>query len=89
MYTVDNSGFDDGWGQNLLNIEYGVFEEVKATGVTLSTYSEPGGVPGYADTPWNRDMNRLFRQLREVTNNGPDSVGGGGQPRQPLAPPFR
>jgi hypothetical protein len=24
-----------------------------------------------------------------VVNNGPDSVGGGGTPRQPLAPPFR
>jgi hypothetical protein len=33
-------------------------------------------------------MNRLFAQLRLVTNNGPTTVGGGGAPRAPLAPPL-
>ena len=38
--------------------------------------------------PWLRDMKRLFSQLQVVDNNGPSSVGGGGTPREPLAPPF-
>jgi hypothetical protein len=38
--------------------------------------------------PWLRDLDRIFSSLHVVTNNGPDSIGGGGTPRQPLAPPF-
>lgn len=37
-------------------------------------------------TPWVRDMQRLSRALHVVTNNGPSSIGGGGTPRQQLAP---
>jgi hypothetical protein len=40
------------------------------------------------DTPWGRDMDRLFLALAVVDNNTATSVGGGGTPRQPLAPPF-
>ena len=39
-------------------------------------------------TPWVRDMRRLIRALHVVVNNGPYSIGGGGTPLQPLAPPF-
>jgi hypothetical protein len=35
-----------------------------------------------------RDMDRLFLALAVVDNNSATSVGGGGTPRQPLAPPF-
>ena len=31
---------------------------------------------------------KLFAALHVVDNNGPDSIGGGGTPRVPLAPPF-
>jgi hypothetical protein len=41
------------------------------------------------DTPWNRDMDRIFLHLHVVTNNGPSSIGGGGKPVMPLAPPFK
>lgn len=37
-------------------------------------------------TPWVRDIQRIRALLRVVDNNGPTSVGGGGTPRQPLAP---
>jgi hypothetical protein len=37
---------------------------------------------------WIRDLDRIFGNLHVITNNGPDSIGGGGTPRQPLAPPF-
>ncbi|HVE45830.1 MAG TPA: hypothetical protein VNA57_03655 [Acidimicrobiales bacterium] len=83
-YVVDNSGFDTGWGQNLLNVEHGVKAEMAAAGINMSTYSSSG----WSDTAWNRDMNRLFDQLHHVTNNGPGSIGGGGTPRVALAPPL-
>ncbi len=37
-------------------------------------------------TAWVRDMKRILPELAIVDNNGPSSVGGGGTPRQPLAP---
>jgi len=83
-YIVDNAGLDDGWGQNMLAVEHGVREELLDVGIDAVTY----GVDGPTDTAWNRDMNRLFVELREVTNNGPDRIGGGGVPRQPAAPPL-
>jgi hypothetical protein len=38
------------------------------------------------NTPWMRDIQRLMRALSVVDNNSPTSIGGGGTPRQPLAP---
>lgn len=40
------------------------------------------------NTPWGRDMDRIFLNLYVVDNNGPDSIGGGGIPVMPLAPDF-
>lgn len=37
---------------------------------------------------WARDVNRLLPLLAVVDNNAPDAVGGGGVPRQPVAPPL-
>lgn len=39
-------------------------------------------------TAWTRDVQRLLPALAVVDNNGPSSIGGGGTPRQPLAPPI-
>lgn len=36
--------------------------------------------------PWFRDMIRIMAVLHVVNNNGPESIGGGGKPLQPLAP---
>jgi hypothetical protein len=41
------------------------------------------------NTPWSRDWMKLMEALWVVDNNGPTSIGGGGTPRQPLAPPFQ
>jgi hypothetical protein len=38
------------------------------------------------NTPWVRDIQRLAKALYVVTNNSATSIGGGGTPRQPLAP---
>jgi hypothetical protein len=37
-------------------------------------------------SPWVRDMQKLAQALHVVDNNGPNSIGGGGTPLQPLAP---
>jgi hypothetical protein len=41
------------------------------------------------NTPWVRDVQRLVTALHVVDNNAPSSIGGGGVPRQPLAPPLQ
>ena len=40
------------------------------------------------NSPWTRDMQRLMTALHVVDNNSPSSIGGGGEPRQPLAAPI-
>jgi hypothetical protein len=37
---------------------------------------------------WWQDIETIKNLLQRVTNNGPSSVGGGGTPRAPFAPPF-
>jgi hypothetical protein len=39
--------------------------------------------------PFHADIAKLFEALHIVTNNGPMSIGGGGTPRVPLAPPLQ
>lgn len=41
------------------------------------------------DSGWSRDLQRIRPLLQVVNNNSPTSVGGGGTPRQPVAPPFQ
>ncbi len=35
-----------------------------------------------------REFGRMVAALHTITNNGPDSIGGGGEPRRPLLPPL-
>lgn len=37
---------------------------------------------------WLRDINRILPLLQIVDNNAPETIGGGGLPMAPLAPPF-
>jgi hypothetical protein len=41
-----------------------------------------------SNTAWSRDVQRLITALSVVNNNTPTSIGGGGTPLQPLAPPI-
>lgn len=41
------------------------------------------------ETAWAKDMQLIFENLHVVDNNGPESVGGGGKPRVPVAAPLR
>jgi F5/8 type C domain len=40
------------------------------------------------NTAWFNDFKKMMAVIKVVDNNNPGSVGGGGTPRQPLAPPF-
>ena len=75
-YIVD----DTYWPHYDLPLEEGVGEEVlAATGTNMGS----GGGNIYFE-----DMMKVIEALHVITNNGPNSIGGGGTPRQPLAPPF-
>lgn len=74
-YIVD----DTAWDNHAIAVENGVEDEF------LSAYGyEFDGNSG----DFYEDVNRLFQALYVVNNNGPHSIGGGGTPRQPLAPPI-
>ncbi|MFA6197579.1 MAG: hypothetical protein WC734_00285 [Patescibacteria group bacterium] len=71
---------DAGWHVFYLCVENGVPEEFQRTyGYDIEA----------TEGPWYEDMMRIFTHLCVVDNNSVENVGGGGQPRQPLAPPFR
>jgi len=57
-------------------------------GIEFSARTSFNERPGAERAAWERDVNRLLPLLQVVTNNGPTSVGGGGVPRKPLAPPI-
>jgi hypothetical protein len=80
-YIVD----DTAWDVYALVTEWGPAGRVKdefkiAWGFEIN--------PGHGNNPWSRDMDRLFTNLHVVDNNGPDRIGGGGEPRVPLAAPL-
>jgi hypothetical protein len=74
-YVVD----DAGWDAHYIAVEKGVTKEFrKAYGYDFE------GTSG----EFYEDFMKLFRALHIVDNNGPKSIGGGGTPRVPLAPPI-
>jgi len=76
-YLDDNTASDTG----AFNVEGGVETEVAAHYAGLSLRPKPGQAL-YVD------LLAIYRHLHIVDNNGPDSVGGGGEPRRPPAPPI-
>lgn len=74
-YVVDDSQDGGSWDVHRLNVEISVLDEFPA----LDTY------PG-TNTPFGRDMNKIFTRLAVVDNNTPSTIGGGGTPRVALAP---
>ena len=74
-YVVD----DAAWDCHYLCAEKGVAAEVEKTS-GLKFDDKNGALFG--------DVNALFALLAVVDNNAPDSIGGGGKPRAPLAPPL-
>jgi hypothetical protein len=80
-YIVD----DTAWDVYAIITEWGPASRVK------DEFKEVWGVdinPADRNHPWSRDMDRIFLNLHVVNNNSPESIGGGGTPRVPLAPPL-
>lgn len=80
-YIVD----DTAWDVNCLVVEWGPSgrfkdEFKKNWGYDFATKG---------DNAWGRDLVKIYNQLHVVDNNTANSVGGGGRPRQSLAPPFK
>jgi hypothetical protein len=92
---TDYGGYpDDDTASNsaAYNVEAAVHAEVEAAyGIQLrlnssdTTTSALGGGPG---DPYYSDLLAIYQGLHIVDNNGPDSIGGGGVPRRPPAPPI-
>lgn len=80
-YVVDDTAWD----------VYAIITEWSPDGRFADEFEKNWGFPfaiGSKDTPWGRDMDRIFANLHVVDNNAPESIGGGGNPLMPLAPPF-
>jgi hypothetical protein len=83
-YIVDDTGSKRGGGA--ICMEPGVSDEVVAAyGPDQDFHIQAKVKPG---SPLYADLLQIFRSLAVVTNNGPDSMGGGGTPRRPAPPPF-
>jgi hypothetical protein len=78
-YIVDDTAWDD----------FGVATEINpSASVRAEFYATYGYQIDDQGTPFFADLNTIFAALKVVDNNGPDSVGGGGTPLVPLAPPI-
>ena len=64
--------------------QYGAYLVDASSQFTL--YAEPSADPLLGSA--RNDLAAIHAQLRVITNNSPSSVGGGGQPLAPLAPPL-
>jgi hypothetical protein len=68
--------------------DYGVYV-VDRGGSGISFMAEHGDRDvRWMHPPWWQEIETVKNLLRRVTNNGPTTIGGGGIPRAPLAPPF-
>jgi Ricin-type beta-trefoil lectin domain/GDSL-like Lipase/Acylhydrolase family len=80
-YVVDDSFWDMA----------GVAVEIGPDGNVLDEFQSSYGfsmITSNKSSDWHRDMTTMFSNLHVIDNNSESSVGGGGTPRQPLAPPF-
>ena len=80
-YLVDNTAWD----------VYAIITEWGPNGRVQDEFKEAWGFdinPRSTSTPWAQDMRKIFTNLHIVDNNGPESIGGGGEPRVPLADPL-
>ncbi len=80
-YLVD----DTAWDVYAIITEWSPHGRVKdefkeAWGFSMSTSNQ--------NSAWAKDMRKIYTNLHVVVNNGPDSIGGGGDPRVPLAAPL-
>lgn len=80
-YLVDDTGWD----------VYAIITEWSPNGRFSEEFKKNWGfsfAQSSKNTPWSRDMDRIFLNLHVVDNNNSSSIGGGGIPCLPLAPVF-
>lgn len=87
-WTLQNYGayvVDDTYGPSFaFNAENGPAGNMRTQ--FRADYGQDFEVFASSPNAWSRDVQRLRQALQVVDNNGPNSVGGGGTPRQPLLP---
>ena len=81
-YVVDNAA------RSVFSIETECSPQGTVAAQFQQTWGFPFQAPAGSATPWSHDINVLIANLSVLVNNGPSSIGGGGIPRQPLAPPI-
>lgn len=90
-WTLQNYGayiVDDTYGASFaLNVENGPDGSLPAQFKTDYGFDFEQRVN--SNSGWSRDMQRLSQALSVVNNNSPTTIGGGGTPRQPLAPALQ
>ena len=70
---------------------FSIATELGPAGAVTTQFQQGWGYPfssGVKDSPWANDIATIVANLAVVDNNSPASIGGGGTPRQPYAPPF-
>jgi len=80
-YVVDGTGWS----------VYALITEWSPDGRVLDEFEKNWGFSikePEKDSPWGRDMDRIFLNLHVVDNNSPATIGGGGVLRAPLAAPL-
>lgn len=77
-YQVDTTGVD----AYAIAVEQGIEDEFEAT------YGYDFSARANSNNPFYDDFMKLFQALNIITNNSPNSVGGGGMRRVSMAPPF-
>lgn len=83
FFTLQNYGCyitdDSCWNSYCICAEVGVREEV------IQKYGEAYDMKGY-ENAYAKEFVSMVSSLAIIVNNSPDSIGGGGTPRQPLLP---
>lgn len=80
-YLVDDTAWD----------VYAIITEWSPQGRVKEEFKDAWGFPistSNQNSPWAKDMRKLYTNLHVVVNNGPQSIGGGGEPRVPMADPL-
>ena len=89
-WTLQNYGayVADNTARSVFSIE----TEYSPSGNVATQFQQDWGyafqAPAGSGTPWSHDINVILANLDVVANNAPTSIGGGGAPLQPLAPPI-
>jgi hypothetical protein len=83
-YVVDAAG----WKATVLQLEMGPSGVGKDIFQQQWGMSFEGSMNDRSSNPWLSDYYKMLKSLKIVTNNGPNSIGGGGTPKQSFAPPF-